>query len=59
MIRQIAEATGTHIVVGMNGLIWLKDGNITLATEALLKIEREAHLSGLTETIKNFLEEKK
>lgn len=59
MIRQIADATGTHIVVGMNGLIWLNSGNITLATEALLKIEREAHLSGLTDTIKNFLEERK
>ncbi len=59
MIRQIADATGTHIVVGMNGLIWLSSGNITLATEALLKIEREAHLSGLTDTIKNFLEERK
>jgi len=59
MVRQIAEYTGTHIVVGMNGLIWLKDGNIALATEALLKVEREAHLSGLTDAIKNFLENKK
>lgn len=59
MIRQIADATGTHIVVGMNGLIWLNGGNLILATEALLKIEREAHLSGLTDTIKNFLDEKK
>ena len=59
MIRQIAEATGSHIVVGMNGLIWLSGGNMQLATETLLKIEREAHLSGLTETIKNFLDEKK
>lgn len=59
MVRQIAEYTGAHIVVGMNGLIWLKDGNITLATEALLKVEREAHLSGLTDKIKNFLENNK
>lgn len=59
MIRQIAEATGSHIVVGMNGLIWLSGGNMQLATQTLLKIEREAHLSGLTETIKIFLEEKK
>lgn len=59
MISQIAEATGTHIIVGMNGLIWMNGGNTTLATEALLKIEREAHLSGLTETIKKFLDERK
>jgi exosome complex component RRP4 len=59
MISQIAEATGTHIIVGMNGLIWMNGGNTTLATETLLKIEREAHLSGLTETIKKFLDERK
>jgi len=59
MIRQIAEATGTHIIVGMNGLIWMDGGNLTLATETLLKIEREAHLSGLTEKIKNYLDSKK
>lgn len=59
MVRQIAEYTGSHIVVGMNGLIWLKDGDVALATEALLKVEREAHLSGLTDKIKNFLEAKK
>ena len=59
MIRQIADATKTHIIVGMNGLIWMEGGNTTLATEALLKIEREAHLPGLTETIKIFLDERK
>jgi exosome complex component RRP4 len=59
MIRQVAESTGSHIIVGMNGLIWLNGGNVMLATEALLKIEKEAHLSGLTDTIKIFLEERK
>lgn len=59
MIRQIADATGSHIVVGMNGLVWLSGGNVALATEALLKIEREAHLHGLTDMIKNFLDERK
>ena len=59
MIRQIAEATGSHIVVGMNGLIWIDGGNMQLATDTLLKIEREAHLSGLTETIKKYLDENK
>lgn len=59
MVRQIAEYTGSHIVVGMNGLIWLKGGNIALATDALLKIEREAHLSGLTDSIKKYLEDRK
>lgn len=59
MVRQIADSTKTNIVVGMNGLVWLEGGNIALATEALLKIERDAHLSGLTADIKKFLEERK
>jgi len=59
MIRQIADATGSRIIVGMNGLIWIQGGNVALAEEVLLKIEREAHMSGLTETIKAFLDSKK
>lgn len=59
MIKQVSEATKCRIIVGMNGLIWLNGGNVPLAIETLLKIEREAHTSGLTETIKRFLEERK
>ena len=59
MIRQIADATGSRIVVGMNGIIWIAGGNVLLAEAALMKIEREAHLSGLTENIKQFLDERK
>lgn len=59
MIKQVAELTGSHIIVGMNGLVWLNEGNIGLAVRALLKIEREAHTQGLTEAIKEFLEQNK
>ncbi len=59
MIKQIADATGSRIIVGMNGLIWICGGNVALAQEALMKVEREAHMSGLTETIKTFLDERK
>jgi exosome complex component RRP4 len=58
MISQIAALTKTQIVVGMNGIIWLRGGNLALATEAIFRVEREAHTSGLTETIKLFLETK-
>ncbi len=37
-------------------MVWLKGGNIALATTAIRKIEDEAHTSGLTERIKNLLE---
>lgn len=59
MIRQISDLAKCHIVVGKNGMIWMKGGQIALATEAILTIEREAHLSGLTERIKKMLEEQK
>ncbi|MDE1865261.1 MAG: hypothetical protein KGH94_01315 [Candidatus Micrarchaeota archaeon] len=56
MINQIREITKTDIVVGLNGLIWMRGGNIELAEEAIFKVEREAHTSGLTESIKQYLE---
>ncbi|MEM0437928.1 MAG: exosome complex protein Rrp4 [Candidatus Micrarchaeia archaeon] len=55
MLSQIKEATGSNIVVGKNGLIWISGGNEYLATRAILKIEAEAHTSGLTERIAEFL----
>ncbi|MGC8676342.1 MAG: KH domain-containing protein [Candidatus Micrarchaeia archaeon] len=57
MLNQIAEATKSSIVVGMNGTIWLKGGDIGLATAAIKEIEAQAHVSGLTERIKRMLDE--
>ncbi|MDE1868776.1 MAG: hypothetical protein KGH60_02310 [Candidatus Micrarchaeota archaeon] len=59
MIRQISDLAKCHVVVGKNGTVWMRGGNVALATEAILTIEREAHLSGLTEKIKRMLEEQK
>ena len=56
MIDQIKAITKTDIVVGLNGIIWLRGGEMDLATDAIFKIEREAHVSGLTESIKQYLE---
>ncbi len=60
MITMIKEKTACNVFVGQNGLIWL-NGNEpkgeVLAVNAILKIERESHLSGLTEEIEKFLDE--
>lgn len=56
MIDQIKQLTQTDIVVGLNGLIWLRGGKIDLAEETIFKVEREAHTSGLTESIRQYLE---
>ncbi len=55
MVDQISNLTKCRISVGMNGLVWLSDGNLQLAMAALRKIEEEAHTSGLTERIKKML----
>lgn len=60
MVSLIKEATGCKIVVGQNGIIWLEGDpeKASVATEALQKIEREAHTSGMTEKIKEMLEKR-
>jgi exosome complex component RRP4 len=57
MLDQIKNKTNSKIIVGKNGWIWIKDGNVNLTKVAILKIEKEAHTSGLTEKIAQFLEE--
>lgn len=56
MIRQLGTETQTQVIVGMNGLIWLRGGKIDLCTEAIIMIQQEAHTSGLTNRVKNLLD---
>jgi len=55
MIKQIADC---NIVVGQNGLVWIQGipEKEFLAIKTIRKIEQESHLSGLTNSIKEFLE---
>lgn len=58
MVMMIKDATKCNISVGQNGLIWI-DGepiNELLAIQTIRKIEKESHMSGLTEKIKEYLE---
>lgn len=56
MVQQINEKTGCHIIVGQNGLVWIKGEDSGVAAEAVKKVEREAHTDGLTETMSEWLE---
>ena len=59
MVSMIKLATNTRVMVGQNGLVWLSGEDPKLeivAVNTIKKIEREAHLQGLTEKIKEFLE---
>ena len=57
MINMIKEKTGCKIVVGQNGLVWVKgkEDMEQLTKEIIQLIEAEAHTSGLTNKIKNKL----
>ena len=58
MVSMINQATGCRITVGQNGLVWMQGEpkNELIALKALKKVEKESHLSGLTDRIKEFLE---
>jgi len=59
MVSMIKDSTGCRITVGQNGVVWLQGEpeQELLAVAALRKIEKESHISGLTDRIKAFLDE--
>ena len=58
MVQQINKKTNCHIVVGQNGLVWVHGQHSQIASEAVKKVEEEAHTSGLTDRIGEWLDEK-
>jgi len=62
MVSMIKDFTNCRILVGQNGVVWISGEDPAkelLAVETIKKIERESHLSGLTDAIKAFLEQHK
>ncbi|MBI2547421.1 MAG: RNA-binding protein [Candidatus Aenigmarchaeota archaeon] len=57
MIMLIKNRTKCEIVTGQNGWVWIRGDNKDKAIEAILTIERESHLAGLTEKIEKMLGE--
>lgn len=55
MIETIKMGTGCQIVVGQNGIVWLKGENENLAASTIRMIEENAHVSGLTDRVAEFL----
>lgn len=58
MVSMIKQATDCRITVGQNGVVWIQGEpkNEVISVEVIKKIERESHISGLTDEIKKFLE---
>ncbi len=62
MVDMIKRASNCRITVAQNGRIWLKGNNAkeeNLAAMAIMKIEKESHVEGLTDKVARFLEENK
>ncbi|MHA2244929.1 MAG: exosome complex RNA-binding protein Rrp4 [Candidatus Hodarchaeales archaeon] len=62
MIQLLKNMTNTQIIVGQNGWIVLSANNLkmeNLIERAIRKIETEAHTSGLTDRVCEFLEKEK
>ncbi len=61
MVTMIKQYTDCRIIVGQNGVIWIRgspEGEL-LAVKTIKKIEEKAHIPGLTDMIKKFLEKNK
>ena len=61
MVSMIKNATKCNIIVGQNGVVWIKGlqpEDEILTVEIINKIEAESHVPGLTDKIKKFLESK-
>ncbi len=61
MIAMLKTETKCNIFIGQNGRVWItgKDKDIDFAVRTIMKIERESHISGLTERISSYLKEEK
>ncbi|HII66234.1 TPA: RNA-binding protein [Candidatus Woesearchaeota archaeon] len=58
MISMVKQALNCNILVGQNGLIWIRGEPVAeqKAIAAIRKIEEESHVSGLTEKMKDYLQ---
>ena len=57
MVSMIKQYTKCEVTVGKNGRIHLKGGDSAKALSAIVKICKESHTSGLTDRIKQYLEQ--
>ena len=58
MVEMIKQMTNTQIVVGQNGIVWVKGDHEDIAIDIITMIERKSHVHGLTDQVKAALEEK-
>jgi exosome complex component RRP4 len=59
MVSMIKKATDCKIVVGQNGVVWIsgEPGMEVIAFKTITMIEEKSHISGLTEKVRDYLEQ--
>ena len=57
MIELIKNKTNCQIIVGQNGIAWIKGEKEGLAAKCILTINEESHIMGLTDRISKLLEQ--
>ncbi len=61
MINMIKKETGCNIIVGQNGLVWIRGSSVEaelLAKETILFVVEKSFIEGLTERVQEFLGKK-
>jgi exosome complex component RRP4 len=62
MIKLIKDATNCEIVVGQNGIIWIRGKDVEdeiYAKEEILFVVEKSYINGLTDAVKEFLDKNK
>lgn len=59
MLSVLKDGTGCNLLVGRNGWVWIKGGDVKKLADAIKLIESEAHLDNLTVKVEAFLKGKK
>ncbi len=55
MVEMIKDKTGSRIIIGQNGIVWVSGGEEDLALEAIKTVDKKGHGDGLTEKVEKIL----
>ncbi len=55
MVEMIKNETGSRIIIGQNGIVWVSGGDEDLTVEAVELVDEKGHEKGLTEKVEKLL----
>jgi exosome complex component RRP4 len=57
MIKMIQDKTKCQVLIGQNGIIWINGDKTELVIKIIQKIDKEAHIPGLTDRVSKLIDE--